>query len=155
MKKQVIILLSATGFALAGCADGPNHAETGTVIGAVAGGILGNQVGSGTGKVLATAAGVVIGGIVGHNIGRALDENDRRLAQEAEFAALEEGQSGEAVPWRNPDSGHYGEVIPNRAYRRGDSQCREYEHRVWIDGRREIMRGTACRNPDGTWRSVA
>lgn len=154
MKKHVIITLSAAGLALAGCADGPNHAETGTVIGAVAGGIIGNQVGSGTGNVLATAAGVVVGGIVGHTIGQALDDHDRRLAQEAEFAALEEGESGEVVPWRNPDSGHYGEVVPSRAYRRGDRQCREFEHRIFIDGRRETMRGTACRNPDGTWRNV-
>jgi surface antigen len=28
-------------------------------------------------------------------------------------------------------------------------------HRVWIDGRPQQMRGTACRNPDGTWTQVA
>jgi len=28
-------------------------------------------------------------------------------------------------------------------------------HKVWIDGRPQTMRGTACRNPDGTWTQVA
>jgi surface antigen len=28
-------------------------------------------------------------------------------------------------------------------------------HKVWIDGRPQAMRGTACRNPDGTWTQVS
>lgn len=140
---------------LAGCGpDGPTKADSGAVVGAVAGGIIGNQVGNGTGRVLATVAGAFVGGIVGHSIGQSLDEQDRRLAQEAEYAALESGQSGVARPWRNPDNGHYGEVIPKRTYRRDSYDCRDFEHTVYIDGRRQTMTGTACRNPDGTWRNV-
>jgi ribose/xylose/arabinose/galactoside ABC-type transport system permease subunit len=48
---------------LAACGpDGPTRQDTGLAVGAVAGGILGNQVGRGTGKVVATVAGAVIGG---------------------------------------------------------------------------------------------
>jgi len=141
--------------ALAGCGpDGPTKADTGTVVGAVAGGIIGNQVGNGTGRVLATVAGAMVGGIVGHSIGQSLDEQDRRLAQEAEYAALEGGQSDVARPWRNPDNGHYGEVVPGRSYRRDNYDCRDYKHTVYIDGRPRTMTGTACRNPDGSWRNV-
>ena len=83
---------------LAGCGpEGPNKADTGLVVGAVAGGILGNQVGKGSGNVAATAIGAVVGGIVGSEIGRSMDAQDRRLAQEAEFDALERGQSGVQV----------------------------------------------------------
>ena len=32
--------------------------------------------------------------------------------------------------------------------------CRQYTHTVYIDGRPQTMRGTACRNPDGTWQAV-
>ncbi len=142
------LLLAACG------ANGPNKADTGTAIGAIAGGILGNQVGKGTGKALATIAGAFIGGVVGNSIGQSLDEQDRLLAQQAEFAALERGQSGVAQTWRNPDSGRYGEVIPSRPYRRGANDCRDFTHKVYIDGRPQAMRGTACRNPDGTWRAV-
>ena len=99
-------------------------------------------------------AGAFVGGIVGHSIGQSLDEQDRMLAQEAEYAALETGQSGVARPWRNPDNGHYGEVVPTRTYRRGEYDCRDFKHTVYIDGRPQTMSGTACRNPDGTWRNV-
>ena len=40
----------------------------GTGIGAVAGGVLGNQVGGGNGKKLATVAGVLLGGYVGNEV---------------------------------------------------------------------------------------
>lgn len=140
---------------LMGCGpDGPTKADTGLAVGAIAGGILGNQVGKGSGRVLATVAGAVVGGIVGSEIGRALDRQDQMLAQEAEFEALESGRSGERRRWRNPDSGHYGEVVPSESYRRGTADCRDYTHTIYIDGRPESMRGTACRNPDGTWHNV-
>lgn len=134
-----------------GCA---NNQDTGLAVGAVAGGILGNQVGGGSGKVAATIAGAVIGGIVGSEIGRSMDEQDRRYAQQAEYDAFERGQSGQVTHWRNPDNGRYGEVVPSRPYKRNALDCRDYTHKVYIDGRPQAMRGTACRNPDGTWSSV-
>lgn len=45
-----------------------NHRIAGTAIGAVAGGVLGNQVGGGKGKTLATVAGAVGGGYAGNKI---------------------------------------------------------------------------------------
>lgn len=134
--------------------NGPNKADTGLVVGAAAGGILGNQVGGGKGKIATTAIGAVIGGIVGSEIGRSMDRQDRMLAQQAEMAALENGESGRPRVWRNPDNGRYGEVVPGRPYRRGPEDCRDYTHTIYIDGRPQAMRGTACRNPDGTWRNV-
>ena len=47
----------------------------GTVAGAVVGGLLGNQVGSGNGRTAATVAGAVAGGMVGNNV-----ENRQRTA---------------------------------------------------------------------------
>ena len=141
--------------ALAGCgANGPNKQETGLGIGALAGGLLGNTVGKGGGRVAATIAGAVIGGIVGSEIGRSMDKQDRLLAQQAEYDALERGDSGRARVWRNERNGNYGEMVPSRPYRRGNYDCRDYTHTVYIGGRPEVMRGTACRNPDGTWRSA-
>ena len=51
------------------------HNVVGTAIGAVAGGLLGNQVGGGKGKTLATVAGAVGGGYAGNRI-----EEHRRQA---------------------------------------------------------------------------
>lgn len=42
----------------------------GTVIGAIAGGLLGNTVGKGDGRKAATVAGAVAGGAVGHGVGQ-------------------------------------------------------------------------------------
>lgn len=152
---RALIAASMT-LALAACGpEGPNKADTGLAVGAVAGGILGNTIGSGGGRVAATAIGAVVGGIVGSEIGRSMDQQDRMLAQQAEFDAFERGQSGMTRQWRNPDNGHYGEVIPTRPYKRGVADCRDYTHKIYIDGQPQAMRGTACRNGDGTWTGVS
>jgi uncharacterized protein YcfJ len=44
------------------------HQIAGTAVGAVAGGLLGNQVGGGKGKTLATVAGAVGGGYAGNRV---------------------------------------------------------------------------------------
>lgn len=155
MRSTIYVLAALAALTVAGCGPGGlSKADGGTAVGAVAGGIIGNQVGSGTGKVLATVAGAFVGGVVGHTIGKSLDDQDRRYAQEAELAALEDGRSGVSRTWRNPDSGRYGEVVPQRPYRRGPRHCRDYTHTVFINGRPETMSGTACRNPDGTWANI-
>lgn len=45
-----------------------NRLGGGTVLGAIVGGALGNQVGKGDGRKAATVAGVLAGGAVGHNV---------------------------------------------------------------------------------------
>lgn len=152
-KRVMWIPLSA--LLLAGCADGSvTRSEVGALTGAVVGGVVGNQFGNGNGRVLATMAGVVAGGIIGSDIGRTLDKRDREYASRTEYDALEYGRSGRPRRWSNPDSGHRGEIIPEPAYKIGRRQCRRYRHIVYIDGRPETMRGTACRRRDGSWANV-
>jgi len=150
-------LLSMLAIVPLACAVGAceSKQDSGTLVGAVAGGVIGNQFGRGAGKALATVTGAVVGGIVGNEIGRSLDQRDRALAQQAEMDAWERGVPGRPVRWRNPDNGRYGEIIAEDYYERGGARCRDFIHRVWIDGRPQAMRGTACRNPDGTWTQVA
>ncbi|MGN8342229.1 glycine zipper 2TM domain-containing protein [Pseudomonas sp. SMV71] len=52
------------------------HQIAGTVIGALAGGLLGNQVGGGTGKKIATVAGAAGGGYAGNKIQEGMQERD-------------------------------------------------------------------------------
>lgn len=52
------------------------HKITGTVIGALAGGLLGNQVGGGTGKKVATVAGAAAGGYAGNQIQGSMQDSD-------------------------------------------------------------------------------
>lgn len=51
-------------------APAANNSPVGIGIGAVVGGLLGNQVGSGDGKTLATIAGAVGGGYIGNEIAK-------------------------------------------------------------------------------------
>ncbi|MFK0086787.1 glycine zipper 2TM domain-containing protein [Pseudomonas sp. NPDC090755] len=52
------------------------HQIAGTVLGAVAGGLLGNQIGGGTGKKIATVAGAVGGGYAGNKVQEGMQERD-------------------------------------------------------------------------------
>ena len=151
MRRCALTAVVAATLLFGGCA---NNQEGGTVVGAITGGIIGNQFGKGGGKVASTLAGAVVGGIVGNEIGRSLDQRDRELAAQAEFDAWERGPPRQPVRWRNPNNGRYGEVIADDYYDRGGSRCRNFLHRVYIEGREQVMRGTACRNPDGTWTQV-
>ena len=134
---------------------GPRE-NTGTLIGAVAGGLLGSQFGGGTGeRVAAGLAGAAIGGLIGNRIGASLDDADKERAYAAQMDALEKGPSGAPVSWRNPDSGRYGTVVPGPAYADRGRNCRSFTHTIYIDGKPQTARGTACRNPDSTWTPVS
>ncbi len=149
MKKSGLIFISLVlALPSVGCAT---KEDTGTLIGAGTGALIGNQFGRGGGKVAATVAGAVIGGFVGNRIGASMDEEDRRRAAEAQYAAFEDGQRTE---WRSPN-GHYGYVTPRRSYSYQSMSCREFEQTVYINGQPETMVGKACRQPDGTWRETA
>src|SRR5438105_8318031 len=140
---------------LAACSATPETGQgakenTGTLFGAVTGGLIGSQFGGVTGeRVAAGLAGAAIGGLIGNRIGAAMDDEDKRRAYVAQIQALESGSSGAAVPWRNPDSGRHGSVVPGPAYQSNGLQCRQYTHTIYMDGRPEVARGSACRNLDG------
>jgi surface antigen len=155
-----IITVAALGAALSACAGDPvtgtgPKENTGTLVGALGGALIGSQFGGGPGeRIAAGIAGAAIGGLIGNRIGAAMDDEDKRLAYEAQMDALERGPSGRPRAWRNPDSGRYGSIVPGPAYDRGGSKCRQYTHTIYIDGRPQTARGAACRNPDGTWTPV-
>ena len=154
-KFVAIIALAGSLAACAGSPDGmgPGPKEnTGTLLGALGGAAIGSQFGGGTGGHVAGALiGAGVGALIGNRIGNALDEQDKKLAYEAEMAALDRGQSGAPVSWRNPDTGRYGSVVPGPAYVDAGRNCRAYTETIYIDGRPQTARGTACRNPDGSW----
>jgi surface antigen len=154
-------IAAIVALSVAGCAATPETGQgakenTGTLVGALAGGLIGSQFGGGTGEHIAAGlAGAAIGGMIGNRIGANMDDEDRRLAYAAQVQALETGRAGAAVPWRNPDSGRYGSVVPGPAYQSNGLQCRPYTHTIYIDGQPQVARGSACRNPDGTWTVVS
>lgn len=124
--------------------------QTGTLIGAGAGAAAGSAIGGGSGRTAAIILGAIAGGAIGRNVGRHMDEQDRiQTAQ-----AMEYGPTGRPVTWSNPDNGHRYTVTPTRTYETAQGPCREFTMDSYIDGRPEQVNGTACRQPDGTWRVV-
>jgi len=153
--------IAIMGVSLAACAGDPDSGRgpkegTGTLLGAGTGALLGATVaGGGTGSRLAGAAiGAGLGALIGNRIGAALDDEDKRRAYEAQMDALERGSSGAPVSWKNPDSGRYGTIVPGPAYQESGRNCRQFTHTIYIDGKPQTARGTACRNPDGSWTSL-
>jgi surface antigen len=99
--------------------------------------------------------GAVIGGIGNSSIGRQMSTNERGIAADAEFRALEYGPSGTAVAWSYPALHHRGSIVPGRPYKRGDQYCRVYTHTISRGGSPAILKGVACREDNGTWRGVS
>ena len=150
LKKLVIVGLAAS--MLAGCATGPNQNQTlGTLAGAVGGAALGSAFGQGSGKVAAIAAGALVGGFLGNQIGASLDADSQRYNYAASVSALD---SGYQQQWQNPQTGVYGTVTPGPVAVVNNRTCRPYTNTVYIDGQPQVARGTACRNPDGSWQVV-
>ncbi len=154
---KMIALSVALLVGLTACADSQygQKQTVGAVLGGVAGGLLGSKVGGGSGKLAAAAAGTVLGVFLGSEIGKSLDKADQGYASRTHQAALETSPTGKETGWRNPDNGHSGSVTPTKTYQSESGQyCREYQQTVTIDGRTESAHGTACRQPDGSWKIV-
>ena len=89
----------------------------GSVLGAIGGGVIGHQVGKGSGQALATFAGVLLGSVVGGQIGRDLDDAERIKLASATQYALENQRSGTRTVWDNPDRRVCGVVVPRPAFK--------------------------------------
>jgi surface antigen len=127
-----------------------NRALLGSTIGGAAGGLLGNQIGRGDGRTAATIGGALLGVLVGGSIGRSMDEADQACVGHA----LERADVDRIVSWENPDGRAY-EVKPTRSFEDATGGlCREYVTTARIDGRIQQAYGTACRQPDGSWKLV-
>ncbi|HBR70040.1 MAG TPA: hypothetical protein DEA55_11760 [Rhodospirillaceae bacterium] len=157
MKNFALLTMVVAAMSLSACQTLQNRGAKeviGGAGGAVAGGLLGSQIGDGSGRLWATGAGALIGALVGTEIGAALDAQDRQMAGNA-YNRAASAPVGETISWNNPDSGNYGTVTPRRdGYSSSGRYCREYQQTIVVGGRQESAYGTACRQPDGSWEVV-
>jgi surface antigen len=155
MKRTLAVLL-ILGLILTGCAPAMGPKETGgALIGAAGGAAIGSQIGSGTGRVVAVAIGTLAGALLGQGVGQSLDRADQLAMERNAQYALENSRTNTSTTWRNPDSGNYGEITPVETYQTTSGQyCREYTQTVVVGGEKQQAYGTACRQPDGTWKII-
>ena len=138
---------------LSGCANDPHQKQNiGTILGGATGALLGSTVGGGDGKILAIAAGAIAGGFIGNQIGKSMDETDKLKLEQNAQKSLETAPSGRTTTWKNPDTGNYGTFTPQKAYETNNGYCREFTQQINVGGKSQNAYGTACRQPDGSWK---
>ncbi len=147
------VAVAVAALTLGACVNEQGPKQTfGTLLGAAGGGLLGAQFGGGRGKLAAVAAGTLIGALVGSELGKSLDRTDQ-LAMAGAQSQAQTAPLHEPVYWRNAESGHSGTVTAVReGTTRSGQHCREFQHTVFIGGRAEKGYGTACLQPDGSWK---
>jgi surface antigen len=154
MKSSRIAIIAVTALGLAACTEGREKEELGTIIGGIGGAAIGSQIGGGSGRIIAAAAGTLLGAFAGRELGKSLDKADAAEAKKAQDKA-HAAPIGQQISWSNPESGHSGTVTPTRqGTDQAGNQCREYQSTVTIGGKTEQAYGTACRQPDGSWKVV-
>ena len=130
-----------------------NKADMGTILGGVGGAVIGSSFGKGNGRVVGTAIGTLLGAGLGRSIGQSMDDVDMMKYEQTSQSAMERNKVGQSSTWRNPDSGNYGTVTPTRTYDSASGDyCREYNQTITVGGKTEKAYGTACRQPDGSWK---
>jgi len=82
-------------------------------------------------------------GLAGGSLGQNLDAASKLAANKAEASAL---ASGERKTWRG-ENGAYGYVAPGAA----NGDCRELTHTIYVNGRPNVGKGTACKSGE-SWK---
>ena len=78
---------------------------------------------------------------------------DKEIAAQTAQRAFETNRTGQASTWKNPDSGNSGSITPTKTYQSAGGQyCREYQQTITVGGEKHQAYGTACRQPDGSWK---
>lgn len=151
-----ISVIALVALLLSGCVTNGNQKEVaGTLLGAGLGGWAGSNIGSGKGRLAAVAAGTLIGAFAGRSVGQSLDRADKLYANRA-YSQAQYAPVGQPVHWSNPRSGNSGTVVPVRDGNNKNTgeYCREYQTTVNVGGQSQSAYGTACRQPDGSWKMI-
>lgn len=153
LKSLLVVALFAITLNACQTAQNMPKQTAGTLMGAGVGALLGAQMGDGKGKLAAVVIGTLGGAYLGSEIGKSLDAADRMYMEQNAQSTLEYSKTDDQSSWKNPDSGNSGTFKPTRTYASTSGQsCREYETTIFVGGREEIAKGTACRQPDGSWK---
>ena len=118
------------------------------------GALIGSQFGSGSGRLAATAGLGLLGAILGAGAGESMDRADAVYLGQTTQQGLEYAPSGAQLGWQNPNSGNYGTITPQASYQSPNGVCREFNQTVIVGGQQQNAYGTACRQPDGSWKMV-
>lgn len=128
-----------------------DSATIGTLIGAATGGFTGSQFGKGRGKLAATAIGTLVGAVIGHEVGDTIARSEDVCFSQT----FEHVPDRETITWNDPQQGANYQVTPTKTARTSSGEyCREYIAKATVGNKVVDTYGTACRQPDGSWKLV-
>ncbi len=136
---SVIVMLSIVSMMITSCSNITNQ-DVGTVAGGALGGILGNQIGGGNGRIVATIGGTLLGAFVGNRIGQSMDQVDQMRMEQAI-------QNNQAATWTNQKTNTRYSVVPQKTY---SNNCRSYNMYVYMGGSKKRVHGCSCLR-NGNW----
>jgi surface antigen len=165
MKKTALIV--ATAVFLSGCVTtdqfgnplaSPYAPGVGAVGGAAVSGLACSNLGGGNGKVAIVAVCSALGALAGLGLGKTYSNQATAgyQVQQQQFQYPQNYQRSYQSQMPTQYNGREGTVEMSQKYYSPEqgSYCREWKHMGTIAGRRQQMYGTACQQPDGTWRIV-
>ena len=151
-------LVAALALPLAACSAnsyGGGKQNTGTVVGALGGAAAGAAIGGKKNWWWAAGLGALAGGVVGNQVGAYLDRQDQQTSYQTANRALNSVPDGQQAKWSNPQNQTSGYTKPIETVKTASGQtCREFETGVNVQGQTSTGTGTACRQPDGTWKII-
>jgi surface antigen len=124
-----------------------NTAAVGAVVGGVIGGVVGARVSSEDDRPVAIILGTALGAVVGRAIGKELDAADRACMGHA----LELAGERKTVAWTNKATGASYRLTPTGSFKDGDAPCRRFTAVVSAGGKKDTLKGAACRQGNGDW----
>ena len=92
-------------------------------------------------------------GVLSGKLGEGLPQDALAMASDAEYRALERGQTGMPIAWKSSER-IFGSVVPQQPYSVGPTNCRRYLHTISVSGETRAATGTACRQETGAWRPL-
>ena len=143
--KNSLLILTLAAF-ISSCANMTNQ-EKGAMVGTVLGGIAGALIGDGGGQFVAAVVGTAVGATIGAAVGRKLDELEELKAAVARNSALE-AQTGRQLSWKsetNPDVGGSAESV-DEPKQKGESVCRNVREITVIGGEESKFTKEYCWN---------
>jgi hypothetical protein len=163
MRSLFLKILTLSGFLLAqpslAAAD-----DTGMLVGAGLGGLIGSTIGRGAGQLAATGAGVFVGGAIGsqwgrpsynHYYGGPSYANSYGYSYDM-FPSVSAYPSSYPSPYSGPNYVAPPELPTPQpvTYIDNGNYCRQYSQTIRIGNRVRESYGTACLQPDGSWHIV-
>jgi surface antigen len=120
-----------------------------TALGGITGALIANRVAD-ENRTVATLIGAAAGAFIGNRIGRNIDKADEACIGHA----LELGETGRPVNWKNEDTGVTYQVVPGADRQRNGSLCREFTFTATTGSDKSTRQGLGCETEAGVWQIV-